>query len=178
MIWALIALIVSGSVAIDQWTKYLTVAHLKPISDYPLIEGWLHLSYVENTGMAFGMLKDARWFFLIFSTLGILALLGLLIVFRKRFSLPAIIAVCLVMGGGIGNQIDRIARGFVVDMIYVKIIDFAVFNVADAFVCIGVALMALCLFTTDKWVLEDKPKEIEEKTEPADEAKEKETNDD
>ena len=179
MIWVLITLLISGCVAIDQWTKYLTVEYLKPISEYPLIEGWLHLDYVENTGAAFGMLKDHRIFFLVISTVGILLMLGFLILKRKQFSTFAIISMCMVIGGGIGNQIDRIARGFVVDMVYVKIIDFAVFNVADAFVCVGVGLLILCLFTTDKWVLADKPKESAQQTDIAEQTQEeKETNDD
>ena len=179
MIWVLITLLISGCVLVDQWTKYLTVEYLKPIEDFPLIDGWLHLDYVENTGAAFGMLKDHRIFFLVISTVGILLLLGFMILKRKQFSTLAIISMCMVIGGGIGNQIDRIVRGFVVDMVYVKIIDFAVFNVADAFVCIGVGLMILCLFTSDKWVLADKPKASAEIIDAqAQTEEEKETNDD
>lgn len=179
MIWVLITLLISGCVAVDQWTKYLTVEHLKPIGDFPLIEGWLHLNYVENTGMAFGMFKDNRGVFLVLSTVGILLLLAFLVYQRKKISVLGIVALCLVIGGGIGNQIDRLARGFVVDMVYVKIIDFAVFNVADAFVCVGVGMMILALLTKDKWVLSDKPKERAEETKIlCQTGEEKETNDD
>ena len=159
MIWLLWSILVTGVVVLDCVTKYLTVQYLKPIGDLPLIEGWLHLTYVENTGAAFGMLKDQRWLFIIVSSLGILALIALLIWKGKQISLPGTVALCMVIGGGIGNQIDRIVQGYVVDMIYVKIIDFAVFNVADSFVCIGVGILLICCFTVDKALLEDSPKE-------------------
>ncbi len=152
------ALLIACTVVLDRVSKLLTVAYLKPIGDFPLIDGWLHLSYVENTGAAFGMLKDQRWLFIIVSTLGIGAIAALLLWARKRISVPGAIALCLIIGGGIGNQIDRIFDGYVVDMIYVKIIDFAVFNLADSFVCIGVGMMLICCFTVDKWLLADENK--------------------
>ncbi len=135
--------VTAAVVFLDQWTKYLTVLRLEPIGDYPLIEGWLHLDYVENTGAAFGMFKDHRWFFLIVTGIVVVVLLGYLIVKRKTIHPMLAAALAMIAGGGIGNQIDRIARGYVVDMIYVKIIDFAVFNVADSFVCIGAAALAV-----------------------------------
>jgi len=116
------------TVILDQVSKYLTVLYLKPIGDLPLIEGWLHLTYVENRGAAFGMLQNHRIFFLVFSTVGIALLLALLLVKGRELSAFGSVAVCLIIGGGIGNQIDRLVQGYVVDMIYVKIIDFAVFN--------------------------------------------------
>lgn len=158
MMWLVWLMIIAGAVIIDRITKYLTVAYLAPIGDYPLIEGWLHLSYVENTGAAFGMLKDHRMLFLIGSAIGILALLAFLIWKEKQISVLGKVALCLVIGGGIGNQIDRLIQGYVVDMIYVKIIDFAVFNAADTFVCVGAGLMVICCLTLDRWLLEDEPK--------------------
>ena len=158
MMWLLWSLIVTGVVVLDCVTKYLTVEYLKPIGDLPLIEGWLHLTYVENTGAAFGMLQNQRWLFLIVSSIGILALIALLLFKGKEISVPGTVALCMVIGGGIGNQIDRIVQGYVVDMIYVKIIDFAVFNVADSFVCIGVGILLICCFTVDKALLEEDPK--------------------
>ena len=93
MIWVLITLLISGCVAVDQWTKYLTVEHLKPIGDFPLIDGWLHLNYVENTGMAFGMFRDNRGVFLVLSTIGIILLLAFLIYQRKKISVLGIVAL-------------------------------------------------------------------------------------
>lgn len=158
MMWFLWSVIIAGAVVIDRVTKYLTVEYLKPIGDFPLIEGWLHLSYVENTGAAFGMLQNQRVLFLVVSTVGILAMLGLLWWKGKEISPWGTIALCLLIGGGIGNQIDRFVQGYVVDMIYVKIIDFAVFNAADAFVCVGVGIAIICALTVDRHLLEDEPK--------------------
>ena len=140
-VWLAVA---AAVVVLDQWTKYLTVLKLKPVGDVPLIEGWLHLDYVENTGAAFGMLKNQRWLFLVLTTVVVLAMLAYLILKRKTVHPFLASGIAMIIGGGIGNQIDRIARGYVVDMIYVKIIDFAVFNVADSFVCIGAAI--LCIY--------------------------------
>ena len=150
------------TVILDQVSKYLTVLYLKPIADLPLIEGWLHLTYVENRGAAFGMLQNHRIFFLVFSTVGIALLLALLLVKGRELSAFGSVAVCLIIGGGIGNQIDRLVQGYVVDMIYVKIIDFAVFNLADSFVCVGVGIALICALTVDSHLLE----EIEAKKKP------------
>lgn len=143
------------SVGLDQLTKYLTIRYLKPVGNVPLIEGWLHLTYVENTGAAFGILKNHRWLFLVVSTLAIAAMIVYMV--RKRRTLSPLLGVslALIVGGGIGNQIDRLARGYVVDMIYLKIIDFAVFNVADACVCIGAALLFLYILFFDENLKKD-----------------------
>ena len=137
---ALIAVIVF----LDQITKYLTIFFLKPLDTLPLIRDVLHLTYVENTGAAFGMMKDSRWVFMITSTV---AIVGILIyMFWKRPTDKLLCtALCFIVGGGIGNMIDRTLLGYVVDMIDFRLIDFAVFNVADSFVCVGAGLMILHL---------------------------------
>lgn len=129
------------TVALDQLTKWLTVLHL---TDGPLklIPEVLHLTYVENRGAAFGMLADHRWIFLVLSAVAIGAMLIFLIVKRPKDKL-LLCSLSLVAGGGIGNMIDRFARGFVVDMIDVTFINFYVFNVADSAVCIGCGLLIL-----------------------------------
>ncbi len=141
LIWTLVIL---GTVALDQLTKYLTILYLKPVPTLPLWEGVLHLTYVENTGAAFGMMKDQRWLFMTVSTV---AIVGLLVYFfwRKPKSWVECLSLSFIIGGGIGNMIDRCALGYVVDMIDFRLINFAVFNVADSFVCVGVGLMMLCL---------------------------------
>ncbi len=137
-------LIVLGVVFLDQLSKILTVMFLKPIDTLPLWQDVLHLTYVENPGAAFGMLSDARWIFLIFSTVAIVALAGYMIWKRPKSKLVCI-ALTFIIGGGIGNMIDRIALGYVVDMIDFRLINFAVFNVADSFVCVGAGLLMLYL---------------------------------
>ncbi len=129
------------TIALDQITKLLTLAYL---TDAPikLIPNVLHLTYVENRGAAFGMLADRRWVFIVISVVAIAGLLVYLIVKKPQDKLLSI-SLALIAGGGIGNMIDRIFRGFVVDMIDVTCIDFYVFNVADSAVCIGCGLLIL-----------------------------------
>ena len=141
--------LIALTIALDQLTKYLTVLHLKPVGTVPLIEDVLHLTYVENTGAAFGSLKDARWVFMVVSSVAIVAILGYMgyRAYVKKKPLPWVeaLSLSLIVGGGIGNMIDRTLLGYVVDMIDFRLINFAVFNVADSFVCIGAGLMMLYL---------------------------------
>ena len=141
--------LVAVTVFLDQITKYYTVLYLKPIDTQPLWEGVLHLTYVENTGAAFGMMKDSRWIFMVTSTVAILGILGYMIyrTYVKKAPLPWLeaLSLSLIVGGGIGNMIDRTVLGYVVDMIDFRLINFAVFNVADSFVCVGAGLMVLYL---------------------------------
>lgn len=150
----LYGLILVGAILLDQLTKALAVNYLAPRGSVPLWRGVLHLTYVENRGAAFGMLADHRWVFLVFSTLAI-ALLGVYL-FRGVSYLsdktaegkyPPLspfggVSLALIVSGGIGNMIDRIALGYVVDFIDFTLIDFAVFNVADSFVTVGAVLLA------------------------------------
>ena len=136
--------IIAVSVFLDQITKYLTIFYLKPIDTFPIIRDVLHLTYVENTGAAFGMMKDSRWVFMLMSTV---AIVGILVyMFWKRPSDKLMcVSLSFIVGGGIGNMIDRTLLGYVVDMIDFRLINFAVFNVADSFVCVGAGLMILHL---------------------------------
>lgn len=134
--------IMALAVFFDQLTKYLTVLLLKPTGSVPIIEDVIHLTYVENTGAAFGMMKNMRWLFMIVSSVAIIALLIYLFKKKSKSRLENW-AIALIVGGGIGNMIDRVVLGYVVDMIDFRLINFAVFNVADSFVCIGAGLLML-----------------------------------
>ena len=154
------------SILLDQWTKHLAVRYLQ---DAPirLIDGVFHLSYVENRGAAFGILSNHQWVFWLFSVLGILALTVYLILDRSLLDeknaetgayppIPFPVGLCIaaIIGGGIGNMIDRIRLGYVVDFFDFTLINFAVFNVADSFVTVGsfllIFLLALPLFKAKK----------------------------
>ena len=144
MIYA--AIIVVG-VGIDQLTKYLAVANL-PIDASPDVKVWegvLHIRCISNDGAAFGMLDDHRWVFMSVSTVVIIGMLIFMVIKRREIPTPLGIALSLVVSGGIGNMIDRVALGYVVDFIYFVPIDFPCFNAADSFVCIGAALMFFCV---------------------------------
>lgn len=134
-----------GVILLDQASKLL-VLHFLFEREIPLIQGVLHFTYVENRGMAFGMLSEHRWVFMILSVVGIAAVAAYLYFFVK--TRLGRVALSLIIGGGIGNMIDRVRLGFVVDFI-----DFCafptlwtwVFNIADAAVCVGAALFILDL---------------------------------
>lgn len=143
--WIIVTLaIIFGVVAVDQVSKLLVLNFLYE-DKVTLIPGVLDFTYVENRGMAFGLLADHRWVFMVFSTVGI-ALIAFYL-FRFVKSKLGRVALALVVGGGIGNMIDRIAYGFVVDFIDFCAFDFWkwVFNIADAAVCVGAGLFILQL---------------------------------
>lgn len=134
--------IIFAGVLLDQITKLLTVAYLKPVGSVPIIKGVIHLTYVENDGAAFGMLDNARWVFMTTSVIMIVGMLAFLYLGHAESRLYEI-SIAMIISGGIGNMIDRIAYGYVVDFIDFALIDFAVFNGADSFVCVGGGLLIL-----------------------------------
>ncbi len=139
-----ITAIILGGITIDQISKILATAFLMPVKSVPIIKDVLHLTYLTNKGAAFGMLADARWVFMIISTV---AILGMLFYLYAGFSDKKLytVSIALIISGGIGNMIDRIALGYVVDFIDFALIDFAIFNIADSFVCVGAGLLILAL---------------------------------
>ncbi|MCL2519214.1 MAG: signal peptidase II [Oscillospiraceae bacterium] len=141
MLWWIITAV--AAVAVDQFTKWIVVTHLKPINSFPLWQDVLHLTYVENTGAAFGMLKDHRWVFLIVSTIAIIAMIVFMILQRKNIHPLFGVAMGMIIGGGIGNMIDRTLNGFAVDFIDFTLINFAVFNGADSCICVGGGLLVI-----------------------------------
>ena len=132
-------IVAAAIIAADILTKYFAGAYLMA-GDITLINKVLYFSYVENRGAAFGILKDARWFFI---TVSVAVVLGIIIyiIRKKPESKLLVLGLSMVSGGGIGNLIDRVSLGYVVDFIDFRIIDFHVFNVADIFVCVGAALI-------------------------------------
>ena len=142
--YVIYSVIIAVGILLDQLTKLLAIVFLKPVDTVPLWRGVLHLTYVENRGAAFGMLADHRWVFMVVSTVTIIGIaialyLGHIDGLRYGVCLSAIIS------GGIGNMIDRIVLGYVVDFIDFRLINFAVFNGADSFVCVGAGFMILFL---------------------------------
>ena len=118
-------------VAADQFTKYLTVANIGLYEDIPFIPGLLQLTYVRNYGAAFSSLQGQQWLFaLIF---GVFTVLLLVEYFKKPMAFTTFEWWCIaaVYGGGLGNMIDRVRMGYVVDMIETTFMEFPVFNVAD-----------------------------------------------
>lgn len=131
---------------LDQYTKDLAVSALKDQPSIPIIKNVFELSYVENRGAAFGMLQNRQWMFIIL-TAAVLVALGWIfhkMPFEKRY-IPARFCITGLTAGAVGNLIDRVSQGFVVDFFYFKLIDFPVFNVADIYVVVTIILLAVLL---------------------------------
>lgn len=135
-------------VLLDQWTKYLTVTK---IADERIVlwENVFELVYVKNNGMAWGMFQNMQWLFVVITpiVLGLITWFYLKMPYEKKF-VPMRVLTVMLTGGAIGNLLDRMFRGefckgHVVDMFYFKAIDFPVFNVADSFICVSFALLAI-----------------------------------
>ncbi|MDY3225493.1 MAG: signal peptidase II [Candidatus Faecousia sp.] len=146
-------LFVAGIVAADQITKYLTVLYIPNLGAQPLIPGLLQISYVQNTGAAFSSFEGQQWLFtLIFVAFTILIFYEY---FKKPLGFTTLERWCIaaIYGGGLGNMVDRVRLGYVVDMIETTFIDFPVFNVADCFITCGCVLLMvhLFLFHKDFW---------------------------
>ena len=147
-------------VLVDQLTKIAVQHWLKPIGDFPLIDGVLHLTYLENRGMAFGMMQGQKWL-LIWVTAIVLLVLIPAVMMGKVKKPATLFTVAVIIGGGVGNLIDRIYRGYVIDFIYVKIINFAIFNFADICVTCGTAVLLFILLR--EMMLEEKAGKAEKK---------------
>lgn len=133
-----ILLAVAALVGLDQWTKWLASAYWRqPVK---LWDGVFELTYLENRGAAWGIGQGGRWFFVAATSVVTLVVLWLLLSGKARKSRFLTASGILIAAGGIGNLIDRALNGYVVDFLYVKLIDFPVFNIADCCVVIGAIL--------------------------------------
>lgn len=152
------ALFAAFIAAADQLTKYLTVANIDLYQKVEVLPGVVGLTYVKNYGAAFSSFQGMQWLFAL-----IFIVFTVLIVWeyrKKTMSLTKFEWWCIaaIYGGGVGNMIDRIRLGYVVDMIETRFIEFPVFNVADCFITCGcIALIAhLVLFNKAFWKDEKK----------------------
>ncbi len=139
-----------GIIVLDFLVKLWARTDLSQIGSIPILEGVFHLTYVENRGAAFGILQNKIWFFVIVALVAIPVIVYAFWKYKNR-SKTLSLGLCFVLAGAVGNMIDRITLGFVVDFLDFRIIDFPVFNIADIFVCIGAGLIAIfVLFIEDK----------------------------
>lgn len=131
-------------IAADQITKYLAAFFLKGSADLILIPGVFQLHYLENTGVAFGFLKNRQWIPILFAAVIAAVFLAVYIKSpqKKRF-FPFRLSLLGIIAGALGNMIDRIWHGYVIDFVYVSLIDFPVFNLADCYIVISIALLAV-----------------------------------
>lgn len=136
--------IVSGAVfLLDMLIKRSVISFIAPIHSIPVIKGMLHLTYVENTGVAFGLMRNQRPFLIL---VGIIVCALIIIFYKKSVNKEVMlrIALALILGGSFGNLFDRIFYGHVIDYIDFRV--FPVFNLADISINIGIALILLDQF--------------------------------
>lgn len=143
----IIFVIIAVLIGADQAVKFWAIDSLKPVGSKDFIHFGdfeiLDLTYVENDGAIFGSMSGQRWFLIGFTTLVIIAGIVFMLMTLKRSKLLTA-AIMLFVAGGIGNLIDRIRFGYVVDMFEIKLFDFAVFNVAD--ICVTVAFVMILYY--------------------------------
>ena len=155
----LAVLIVNLVIIVDQLTKWWAANVLQHMHDgkIPLIDGVLSFTYATNDGMAFGLLGDHRWVFILLTCLVLAVIIGFFVATRKRNRHPFLdVSLGLVLAGGAANMIDRtffgtesLFSGSVVDFIYFELIDFPIFNVADISVCVGMGLFVLYMLVIE-----------------------------
>ena len=151
-------LFVLFAVVADQWTKWLVVENIPLFGRVEFWPGVLSWTYTQNTGAAWSMLEGQRWLFILI--FGVLTVLLLLEYFKFRMPFTAIERwlIAAIYAGGLGNIIDRVRLGYVVDMIHTDFMNFPVFNVADCFItcgCIGL-MLHLIFFNKAFWKEEKK----------------------
>ncbi|MEG0899730.1 MAG: signal peptidase II [Oscillospiraceae bacterium] len=136
-------------IIIDQLIKKWVILSIKPLESIHVIEGLLDFTYVENFGAAYGIFKDKKWFLVIITLILLIAIIYLLI--SKRINNKFMIfSSSLIIGGGIGNLIDRFLYGYVVDFIDIgPLFSFPVFNFADSCIVVGTGLFVIYLMFFD-----------------------------
>lgn len=144
----LCAVIIIVGVILDQISKFLAVQYLKPAGTVKLIDNIFHLTYAENTGAAFSIFEGGRIVF-VAVTFVMLAVFAFILFSGRVKSFVGEITVAFIISGGLGNLIDRVLNGFVVDMFYFVPINFPVFNVADIFITCG-AVVFIILYLISK----------------------------
>ncbi len=131
-------------VGMDQFTKYTAVLKLKDQPAFNIINGVLEFNYLENRGAAFGMLQNQKSFF-VFVAVVFLCVIAYVLVKtpdHKKYTRLHILLV-LIASGAIGNMIDRLQHDYVVDFIYIVLINFPIFNVADMYVTFSTVLLII-----------------------------------
>lgn len=170
LLWTIV---IVAAVAVDFVSKLLVATNMELFSSIPLIPDFLSFTRIHNNGAAWGILSGQRWIFLVVTGIAIIGLPILLYRYRKLHFLFGF-SLSLIIGGAIGNMIDRLTLGYVIDFIDVDIImdlglfeihytSFPIFNVADIFVTVGTAIMIVYILFFDKTFFADK-KASEEKT--------------
>ena len=139
--------IAAAAVIVDQAVKWACMSLTQQVT---VIPGVLALNYTENTGMAFSLFSGRAWLLGVVSAVCIIV--GWLTLRKYQLGAWSKAGAMLMLGGAVGNMIDRFLRGYVVDMFEALFVRFAIFNVADVALTVGTALMAVSLiFCPEEW---------------------------
>ncbi len=164
MLYLLCTLLCAGLIALDQWVKWWTVVHIGTTAfegiafrgvwldePLPFLPGILGLNFATNTGGGWSILSQHTWLLSAVSIVIALAIIAILVLRKVRHPF-GVITLALVLAGAVGNLIDRIRLGYVVDMFQTLFMDFPIFNVADVcIVCGGIAFCVYYAFFYEKW---------------------------
>ena len=145
-------------VAVDQFTKYLVVENIALHADVPLLPGVVQLTYAQNTGAAFSVLQGQQWLFALIFLIFTVAIIWAYWKKALPFSKFEWFCIAAIYGGGLGNMIDRLRVGYVIDMIETQFINFPVFNVADSFITCGCIALLISLIFFNKTFWKDEKK--------------------
>lgn len=144
--YGLFGILVILAVALDQWTKRLAFNILRTGGPFVIWDGVFELRYSENRGAAFGILQGKQgFFFLVAAAVIIVVLLFLAKLPSGKRYLPLFGSMVLLTSGAVGNMVDRMVQGYVVDFLYFSLIDFPIFNVADCYVVVAAAVLVLLI---------------------------------
>lgn len=156
----LFAVISITGIVIDQVTKIAIVRNMQLFDSYPVVENFFHITYVRNRGAAFSFLSDASWRLPFFITVSVVAALVILIAFQRlrddqKF---AHTSLALIFSGAVGNLIDRVRLGEVIDFLDAHWYrhHWPAFNVADSLICVGVFLLAIDMILEEKRIKAEK----------------------
>ena len=140
----IVAGIIAALIVLDQMVKAYVVQNIALGEIKSWIPNLVSLTYLQNRGAAFSMLQDQQWFFAVI-TLVVMA--GAIWYLHKHIedSFWIVFGLVLIIAGGLGNFIDRISQGFVVDMFHLDFINFAIFNVADSYLTVGVVVLLIAM---------------------------------
>ncbi|MEQ9763764.1 signal peptidase II [Streptococcus sp. ZJ151] len=132
-------------IVLDQLSKFWIVAHIPLGEVRPFLPGIFSLTYLQNRGAAFSILQDQQWFFALVT----FVVIGVSVYYANKMIKGSpwfLTGLLLIIAGGVGNFIDRVRLGYVVDMVHLDFMDFAIFNVADSYLTVGVIILMIALW--------------------------------
>ena len=158
MMYLFMGLAAALAVGLDQYTKFLTMTKIEEWGTEQGIPGLFNFTFCKNTGAAWSTFEGQNWLFILVFSLMTAAVIWEFATKKLGFTTFERWCVLFIWAGGLGNIIDRVWRGYVVDMINLEFMEFPVFNVADCFICCGCVLLMIHLvfFNKSFWKEEKK----------------------